>query len=94
MTATKQDAPRQVGREIAEGTKLLTTPEAASRLGVSKRTLQELAAERKIAQIKFGRNVRFDPADLEAFINSHRSLPTGWKKPQAKAAGRSVEGAP
>jgi excisionase family DNA binding protein len=65
--------------ETAELVKLLTTPEAAQRLGVSKRTLQELAAERKIAFIKFGRNVRFAIEDLDKFIASHRSLPVGWK---------------
>lgn len=66
-------------KEAAELVKLLTTPEAAQRLGVSKRTIQELAAERKIAFIKFGRNVRFAVADLDKFIESHRSLPVGWK---------------
>lgn len=60
-------------------TSLLTTPEAAQRLGVSKRTIQELAADRKIGFIKFGRNVRFAVADLDKFIESHRSLPIGWK---------------
>jgi len=65
--------------ETPEPVKLLTTPEAAQRLGVSKRTIQELAAERKIGVIKFGRNVRFAVADLEKFIESHRSLPVGWK---------------
>jgi len=58
---------------------LLNTTEAAAVLNVSKRTFQELAAERKFASIKFGRNVRFARADLERFIESHRSLPIGWK---------------
>ena len=65
--------------ETAELDKLLTTSEAARRLGVSKRTIQELAADRKLAFIKFGRNVRFAPADLDKFIESHRCLPVGWK---------------
>lgn len=58
---------------------LLTTTEAAAALGVSKRTLQELAAARKVAQIKFGRNVRYDPADLERFADSHKIKAVGWK---------------
>lgn len=58
---------------------LLNTSEAAAVLGVSKRTFQELIAERKIAFIKWGRNIRFARADIEKFIESHRSLPVGWK---------------
>ena len=65
--------------ETAELAKLLTTPQAAQRLGVSKRTIQELASDRKLAFIKFGRNVRFSVADLDKFVESHRSLPVGWK---------------
>jgi len=61
--------------------KLLTTNEAAAALHVSKRTLQELAASRAIAQIKFGRNVRFDLADLERFAEAHKARPIGWKNP-------------
>ena len=62
----------QVGR-------LLTTDEAAARLGISKRTIQELAASRKVSFIKFGRNVRFDPADLAAFAEKNRVKAIGWR---------------
>jgi excisionase family DNA binding protein len=69
----------ETARQTVELTRLLNTPEAARFLSVSKRTLQELAAERKIAQIKFGRNVRYSIADLEAFIDANRSKAIGWK---------------
>lgn len=59
--------------------KLLHTLEAADMLGISKRTLQELSAARKIAQIKFGRNVRYDVRDLEAFAEANKSKAVGWK---------------
>jgi excisionase family DNA binding protein len=59
---------------------LLTTSQAAAVLGVSKRTFQELIAQRKVAFIKWDRNIRFARADLEKFIESHRSLPVGWKQ--------------
>lgn len=62
-----------------ERTNLLNTSEAAQRLGVSKRTIQELISERKLAFIKFGRNTRFDPADLAIFADSHRVKSVGWK---------------
>lgn len=73
------NSDKQVNGE-ADQLSLLTTPEAAKRLGVSKRTLQQLLAERKIGFVKFGRNVRFSHADIQGFIDSHRSLPVGWKK--------------
>ena len=60
--------------------KLLTTLQACDVLGVSKRTVQELAAERKLAQIKFGRNVRYDLADLERFAELHKTKAVGWKE--------------
>lgn len=59
--------------------KLLTTDEAAAFLHVSKRTVQELAAARKLAFVKFGRNVRFDPADLAAFAEANKVKAIGWK---------------
>jgi excisionase family DNA binding protein len=58
---------------------LLNTDQAAARLGIGRRTVQELAAERKLAFIKFGRNVRFHPADLEAFADANRVKSIGWK---------------
>jgi excisionase family DNA binding protein len=70
---------RQDARQTTELVKLLSTQEAAQRLGVSKRTIQELASERKLAFIKFGRNVRFAVADLEAFIDANRRKVIGWK---------------
>ena len=59
--------------------KLLDTPQAAAALGIGRRTLQELAAARKIAVIKFGRNVRYDPADLADFAEKNKVKALGWK---------------
>lgn len=69
--------PKEAGGLLTEP--LLNTDEGAAVLGISRRTFQELAAARKFASIKFGRNVRFARADLERFIESHRTLPIGWK---------------
>jgi hypothetical protein len=63
----------------SEVAKLLITEQAAAFLGISKRTIQELTASRKLAFIKFGRNVRFDPADLAAFTEKNRVKASGWK---------------
>ncbi len=66
-------------REAAETSTLLNTIEAAAEIRISKRALQELVADRKIGFIKFGRNIRFDRADIARFIESHRCQPIGWK---------------
>jgi excisionase family DNA binding protein len=87
MTAPTLDITRQE-IQTAELVKLLTTPEAAARLGVSKRTIQELVTERKLGFIKFGRNIRFSPADIERFIESHRTLPVGWKSAANREGAR------
>jgi excisionase family DNA binding protein len=69
--------PNEAGGLLTEP--LLTTTESAAALSVSKRTFQELVAQRKIGFIKWGRNIRFSRADLEKFIESNRILPVGWK---------------
>jgi excisionase family DNA binding protein len=58
---------------------LLDTNGAAAALGVSRRTIQQLASERKLAFIRFGRNVRFSHSDLAAFAEANRVKAIGWK---------------
>jgi len=65
--------------EVSELSKLLHVGDAAKFLAVSKRTLQQLTADRSVAQIKFGRNVRYDIADLRRFIESRKIREIGWK---------------
>lgn len=56
-----------------EGRPLLTIEEAAAYLGCSRRYMITLVHERRVAAIRFGhRTVRFDPADLDAYIAAHR----------------------
>jgi excisionase family DNA binding protein len=64
--------------EVEENFALLKTDAAAAALGVSRRTVQELVEQRKLAAIKFGRNVRFAPADIRAFVDKHRNKAAGW----------------
>ena len=59
--------------------KLVSVADAAAALAVSKRTLQQLTADRLLAVVKFGRNVRYDIADLERFADARKVLPVGWK---------------
>jgi excisionase family DNA binding protein len=64
-------------------TELLTTEEAAKRIKMSPRYLRRAVAERRIAFHRLGRAVRFDPADLAAFVQANRIEPltvdTAWR---------------
>lgn len=62
----------------------LSVPEAAERLGVTPRFVRRLVAERRIPYLKLGRHVRFDPADLDAF------LAAGRVEPQALAPAPAI----
>lgn len=47
----------------------------AERLGVSERYVRRLIAERRIAHIKLGGPIRFEPGDVERFIDESRRPP-------------------
>jgi excisionase family DNA binding protein len=49
---------------------VLTKKQAAKSLQVCERTITSLILSGKLRALRFGRNVRIDPADLEAFIAS------------------------
>ena len=55
---------------------MLTATEAAKQLGLSARKVYDLHASGELAGFRFGRAVRFDPADLEAYRTSCRSVGT------------------
>jgi excisionase family DNA binding protein len=65
--------------EILRSLKLLNVPEAAAVLAVSKRTLQQLTADRLIAAVRFGRNVRYSLEALQRFVESRTVREIGWK---------------
>ena len=50
---------------------LLDIKEAADRLGTTERHIRALIADRKIAYIKVGGLVRFDPSALDAWIKAN-----------------------
>jgi excisionase family DNA binding protein len=61
--------------------KLLSVPEAAQRLGLSRHTINSWVSQRRIAFVKIGRRTMFDPADLSALIQSNRTQPRLRGKP-------------
>jgi len=56
-------------------TNYLSVPEAALYLNTSVRFVRRLIAERRIAFHKIGAHIRFDEADLEAFVQAGRVEP-------------------
>jgi excisionase family DNA binding protein len=59
--------------------RIYNTNESAQYIGLGKRTFQERVAANEIASIKIGRSIRFDIADLDAFIEKHKRKAVGWK---------------
>jgi excisionase family DNA binding protein len=52
---------------------LLTVGDVAKRLGVNVRHVRRLVQERRLPYVKWGRLLRFDPVDIAAFVDEHRS---------------------
>jgi excisionase family DNA binding protein len=51
---------------------LMDLPAVAERLGVNERHIRRLVAERRIPFVKWGHLLRFDPVDIEAWIDRAR----------------------
>lgn len=63
-TTPRPDAPKS--------RRLLTISEVADLLGVDVRHVRRLVYEKRIPFIKWGHLLRFDPVEIEAWIDSHR----------------------
>jgi excisionase family DNA binding protein len=51
---------------------LMDLPSVARRLGVNQRHIRRLVAERRIPYLKWGHLLRFDPADIDAWLDTAR----------------------
>ncbi len=51
---------------------LLDIAGAADRLSVTPRFIRRLVHERRLAYIKVGKYIRFDPADVDAWLEARR----------------------
>ena len=60
-----------IGRTITEA-QLVDISWVARRLGVTERHVRRLVAERRIPFIKWGHLLRFDPDEIEAWIDGGR----------------------
>jgi excisionase family DNA binding protein len=68
MASHPEMTDRPVGR-------LLTITEVADALGVEVRHVRRLVHERRIPYIKWGHLLRFDPAEIAAWIDAYRQRP-------------------
>lgn len=58
--------------DAAKNRRLLAISEVADMLGVDVRHVRRLVHERRIPFIKWGHLLRFDPVEIEAWIDTHR----------------------
>ena len=54
---------------------LMDLPAVAARLGVNQRHIRRLVAERRIPFLKWGHLLRFDPAEIDAWLDGNRRPP-------------------
>ena len=65
---------RGLSSDVTAGTvgTLLDIAALAERLGVTERFVRRLVAERRIPFLKIGKFIRFEPADVAAWIDQQR----------------------
>jgi excisionase family DNA binding protein len=61
-----------VAKPTLDHRRLLTRAEAADYLATTERHVRELWARRAIPAVRVGSLIRFDPCDLDAWIESNR----------------------
>lgn len=57
---------------MASTVALIDAPAAAARLGTTERHVRDLVYRNRIPYVKVGRLVRFDPAELDAWLDERR----------------------
>ena len=58
---------------------LLDSEALAHRLNITERFVKRLVAERRIPFLKVGRSVRFDPIDVDAWVEQAKVPVTAWR---------------
>jgi len=67
--------PATPDTDTSPPTRLMTIAEVAHALGVDVRHVRRLVHEKRIPYIKWGHLLRFDPADIAAWIDAYRRYP-------------------
>lgn len=75
----------------AELPKLMDLAGVADHLGVTERHVRRLVAERRIPFLKWGHLLRFDPAEVSAWLDGKRVAPVEARLPRRPdASGHRV----
>lgn len=69
--------------------RLLDVDAAAQYLSVTPRFIRRLVAERRVPFVKLGRHLRFDPADLDRFVEAGRVDAVGVRRAPGGARYRT-----
>ena len=77
MAATNTTAPDVAGSPPM----LIDIAGVAARLGVPVRHVRRLVAERQIPYLKWRRLLRFDPAEIEEWLDAARHAPDPGRRP-------------
>lgn len=74
MAAPQEGLPIVNGKRAGSSTRteLVDIEWVAKRLGVTVRHIRRLVAEKRIPIVKWGHLLRFDPVEIEAWINESR----------------------
>ncbi|MGP0030636.1 MAG: helix-turn-helix domain-containing protein [Acidimicrobiales bacterium] len=80
-------APAKTASAPAHRAPLLDTDEIAKILCVTPRHIRRLVAERRIPFVKVGRFVRFEPGELDVWLDQQRVDVVG-RGPRVPGAGR------
>ena len=54
---------------------LMDVPALAERLGVNERHIRRLVAERRVPFVKWGHLIRFDPVEIDEWLDENRRRP-------------------
>jgi len=74
MTPTRTpELPFDLVAPVVDRRRLLDTAAVAERLSTSVRHIRRLVQERRIPVVRVGRLIRFDPVDIDAWLDAHRS---------------------
>ena len=65
-----------LGRPASERPRLIDVPTLATELCVTERFVRRLVAEDRVPFLKIGKFVRFDPLEIDQWVDESRSSPT------------------
>jgi excisionase family DNA binding protein len=68
---------------------MLDIETAAQQLGVSVKTIRRLVQEKELPAYRIGRQLRFKPEELDAFLEENRTIPRIKNQPEALPSTQS-----